>query len=352
MAKNKKVVKNALIVGLLLMSIMHVVLPSISAQDTNQAVSAQDANQGRNKLLTFPSYILLNYDDSPLKKPLIIDQSVSVPFEIKYYHEVPESLYKLVPGSLLRNTIFFGSAIQPQVQIKLEIIDGPDWANIYFTQPDLIFQIPTPGVKVDDIQPQKTKLIISPYREAPAKPVSIKIKATAAAVGRVEAAERTTEVPFTPSYIPLIDVKVDNPVREVSPRESVSIGITIKNNANKHTIVKLSTDAPGNWAPVLSPSEIELAPSETYVATFSVKAPYGLGWHDKTTSMKVICKPLPSPLSDMENYSKYEIAEQVAFVQLTNYGFSLSGIEPFLGVTAIIIILVAIVLMYMKKQKK
>lgn len=344
MIKGLTVVRDIFIVGLLMLSIFTIVSPNISA-DSN--FDLPDALKETNKtgILSFPAYIEMDFDTSPLDKPLIIDQAVSVPVEITYKHGIPKKLYNLIPFPLVRNQFFFGSAMAPMIQIQLDV-KKPDWANVYFAQPSIIMEMPMPEEK----STVQTELIISPYREAPARAYTLEITASSNVAGKVQSTSRLFTVTFTPSYIPMINVEVDKPVREVSPKETVNIPIKVTNNANKNTIVKFSYDAPSEWAPIINPPEIELPPLGTGTVTFSVQAPYSLGWHDEPVHMRVICQPYPSPLSG--NLSQYEIGAQFADIRIVNYGFSIAGIEPLLMVLVILIVIVVIVWFYQKKRKK
>jgi len=347
MIKNLKMVKSLFIVGSLLLSIFIVISPVISAKSDFELLNKETNNGGTGGLLSFPAYIYITTDESALKKPLIIDQSVTVPINITYKHGVPKQLYNLIPGQLIKNQFFFGSAMAPQIQITLSVVEKPDWANIYFTQPSVLMDMPMPEEK----STISTELVISPYREAPARPYTITILASSNAAGKVQSFTLSKSITFTPSYIPMINVEVEKPMREVSPKETVNFIVKVTNNANKNTIVKFSYNAPKEWAPIINPREIELPPLGIGEATFSVQAPYGIGWHDKTTSMEIICQPYPSPISG-EDLSKYEIAAQTADIRVTNYGFSIAGIEPFLVLLVIIVIALAIVWSYQKKKNK
>lgn len=326
---------SSILIGLLLISIFAMISPVTSAQEE------------RGRILEFPSYITITYDPSALEKPFMIDKAVNVPIKIEYSHQVPSAWYKLIPLPTIRNLFFFGNAMAPQVLIKLEIVDKPDWANIHFTQPDLLFEMPEPGESIT----QETQLVISPYREAPAKPYTITLRATSERAGRVKGFTRDVTITFTPNYIPMISIEVDKPMRQVSPRETVNFNIKITNNANKDTVVRCSYVAPEEWAPIITPREIELKPLQTGQVTFSVRAPYDIGWHDQTVSMRVICQPYPSPLSPDINQSEYEIAAQVADIQVTNYGFSVGGAEPFIVVLIVILIIIVVVILKFKMKK-
>ncbi len=343
-------IKIVMIVAIFMLNII-AIFPTVSSGETgnySEVVNSILAKENQDeKAISYNQYIDVIFDVEQLNKPLVIDQSVNIPVTVKYWHDVPEQLYKafgLFP--LIRNQFFFGAAMAPQVQIKLDFIDKPDWANLNFQSPSVIVDIPNPGETIT----VTTTMILSPYREAPAKPKSIDIEASVESQGRLKSFNRPFTISFTPSYIPMIFVRINEPVREVSPRETVTFEVEIINNANKYTLVEVDFDASREWAPVLSPREVEIPPGRRETVIFSVKAPYGLGWHDKTTSMTLTCQPYPSPLPT--NFSQYEIGEVKADIQITNYGFSISGIEPFLVFIIIIFVIILVVWFRLKKEEK
>ena len=118
----------------------------------------------RSKRITFNSYIDFEYDSSAFHEPLAIDVSVSIPIKIKYWTNIPD-IFKKIPFPL-NNLILFGSMIGPMQTIHLEVLDIPDWANIYISTPDILTDIPFEGDEPVEIE---TNLIISPRVEAPAE---------------------------------------------------------------------------------------------------------------------------------------------------------------------------------------
>lgn len=281
----------------------------------------------------------MDFDTTDLNKPLSIDQPVTVPLTIKYYNDFPsefEFLFGLPGIGMLFKKQVFGSAMAPLQQIKLSIVDPPEWANIHLVKPTVLAQVPFPSDPDTIIE---TDLVIIPYREAPAESTSITVVAECDDVGKLSSFSDEFTITFSPVYIPRINVVVEQPVRQVSPRETVNFKVTITNNANKRTIVRFDYNAPSEWAPVIT-REVDLAPMAKEVVYFSVKAPYDFGWHDKTISMTVKCQPYPDPLPD--NLSQFESAAISADIQITNYGFSFSGAEPILVILLIIVIILGV----------
>lgn len=336
MKKNLKTVKATLLIGVLLFSIIISFASSVSAQDPEERNS---------KIIAFNSYLYVTFDKTNLAKPLNIDEVIDVPMKVTFKTGVPDGFILNLMPNTLKNWLIYGDAMSPQQKIELSVIDKPDWANINLVQPSLLIDFPEPGgeISVD------TNLEISPYREAPAVPYSITIEAKCDPVGRIRGISLPFTLTFTPSYIPQVEIYVDEPVREVGPRETVNFNVRIENKANKHTIVQLEHMAPDDWAPSLNVKEIEIAPASSEEVTFSVIAPYSFGWHDNTVSMELKCTPYPSP-KPSQYLDIYQNASVGADITITNYGFSVSGSEPiFIVIVIAVIVLIAVLYVYRKK---
>ncbi|MDG6219250.1 MAG: hypothetical protein QCI00_07395 [Candidatus Thermoplasmatota archaeon] len=297
-------------------------------------------------LISFNQYITLDFDKDKLNTPLTIDEPVTVPITVSYSHDVPDNFLKFIKNSfpLIYNKVIFGSMMAPQQQIRLTISENPDWADIYIDNPIIDIKIPTTG---SEKEYQTVTLVIVPYREAPSQPKSISILGECNAVGSLKPHAKEHTLSFTPVYIPRIDVMCDTPIRQVGPRETVDFKITIKNNGNKNTIIKISYNASQSWAPIVSPSDLLIKPNGQEIVTFSVTAPYDFGWHDYPTSMKIFCQPYPDPLP-IKNLSDFKIAEISQDIKIFNYGFSFAGAE-FIFILLLIIVCIIIVYYYKKK---
>jgi hypothetical protein len=312
-----RTVKACLILMLFLCSSMIIVSP----------VSAE-----RDKLFSFPSYIDIDYDPTPLNEDLAIDKSINVPIDVIFKTDIPTHFGTGVWSKFwkLRNTLIFGSMIPPMHQIRLEIVDSPDWADIYFSQSDIFTDIPFEGER----EITKTSLIISPREEAPAQPQSIVIKATSSSVGRVQSREVQVSIPFTPSFIPTITINPEEPTRTVNPRETVNFRIFITNTANKK--IRVTPQLAGSytdWSPTINPPFLDIEAGKSAEFIYSVYSPFDFGWHNKIESFQIDFTAQIFPIR--ENVAvggPYSI-----YLRVNNYGFSTPGFEMIILLGALII---------------
>ena len=321
MRNNFRVLKASLLMGMVLMS----VILSISGG----SVSAAD----RPKLLSFNSYIDIEYDSEPLNEDLAIEKSINIPLTIKYRTDVPEGFPVVIPNALwqIKNWILYGSMIGPMQKIHVEVVDKPSWADISISQPDMFINIPT-GSEETSIS---TSLVISPREEAPAVPQSIVLKVECDTIGRINGVTFEETVHFTPSFVPTITITPENPTRTVTPRESVNFKIAVKNNANKKirvtpAVVGIDTD---KWTPTINPPfhDIESAGQEEFI--FSIYTPYDFGWHNEIESFQIDFTAKIFPLREEATVGgPYSI-----YLRVNNYGFSTPGFELLTFVAALVI---------------
>jgi len=305
MTKHLKTVKASLIMGILLLSAIAIFSAPVSAQ--------------RSKLFSFPSYIDVTFDSGPLNEDLAIDKSVNVPLNITYRTDIPENFGRLLPWQL-RNIFLFGSMIGPMQKIHIDVVDMPTWADIYVTSADIFVNIPFKGEEA----PQQVSLVISPREEAPAVPQSIVLHFTALTIGRITGQEREVQIPFTPSFIPSIEINVENPIREAGPHQSVNYKITVQNLGNKKARVypDIQNDKP-RWTPTINPPHLDVYPGSTGEFYFSVYTPYDFGWHNERGKfdIKFTYKIFPvredAPVGGPDTIS----------LTITNLGFSTPGFE-------------------------
>jgi len=320
--------------GLITTGILILVLLSISA--FGPVVSADESTMAeeRVKLFSFQSYIDIMVDMTPLNQNLEIDQSINVPITITYSTDVPDNFMQFLPWQL-RNIVLYGSMIGPMQQITLEIIDEPDWADISLAKNDILTNIPNQGNPIE----KTTSLILSPYEEAPAKPYSIKIKASCNQIGRINQFSTENTVSFTPSFVPTVTIVPERPTRTVGPRESVNFEIKVKNEANKKARITptINTSA-SEWSPTINPPFFDINPGAEEVFTFSVYSPYDFGWHNEIQSFQIDITTRIFPLNeDAAVGGPYSI-----YLRINNYGFSTPGFEllPILAAIGIALIMV------------
>jgi hypothetical protein len=270
-------------------------------------------------LINFNSYADLQYDASALQKPLAIDVSVTIPITVEYWTDIPAFFGTVIPYPL-NFYILFGQPIGPMQKIHLEVLNPPSWANIYISSPDLLTDIPFYG---DDHMFVKTNLIVSPRIEAPAESYKIDIKATGEPIGKVRGFTYQESIDFTPSFVPTVQVTTKDPIRTVSPHESVNFQINVRNLGNKITrVTPTIKNKNPDWTETINPPELEIDPNDEATFTFSIIAPYDFGWHNEYESFEVQFKSEVYPYrTGAANNTKS------VYLVVNNYGFSTPGFE-------------------------
>jgi hypothetical protein len=331
MNKKFRAVKASFIMAILLFSVIVAISPLTT-------VSARDS---RPKIYSFNSYIDIEYDPTPLNQNLVIDESINVPLTIRYWTDVPEGFMQYFPWQL-RNIFLFGSPIGPMAQIHVEIVDRPEWANIYISQPDILTDIP---FKPEE-KKVNTSLILSPRIEAPAVSYTITLNVECQTIHRINGITYQESLDFTPSFVPTIDITPEDPTRTVGPRESVDFKITVKNMGNKLTKVTPELVNPdAKWVPTINPPVQEIQPQEEEVFTFSIYTPYDFGWHNEIQSFQIeftteVFPYRPDSPSDTRSI----------YLRVNNYGFSTPGFEVLTLLAALMIVALIIKKRYAKSN--
>jgi len=328
MMKNFKAIKVATIAGLMFFSIFAALYIASPGSLTADA-----------KLITYPAYLQFDFPESSLDRlnePIGVENVVVINFKVGYKIG-PSELLNTLPGKLW----LFNSFIVFPSTITLELIDKPDWAQVYVTPSSLNLDIRSDG----DYEWQTVSLIISPLMDAPAEPDQFVIRASAPARGRIDEISFEQTIPYEPAYNPLIYVTVDEPTRTAGPGETLNFNAKVENHGNKETIVSVKIkEAPKDWAPVLSISSIPLGPKETKEVSFSVITPYSFGWHDQVRSFTLEFTPEMLPRETPPNIGTPEEIQ----MRIKSMGFFPVGLEFIILFIAIILIL----LIYIKKFRK
>lgn len=324
MTKHLRTLKVTFLIGIFLLSLF--TFSTISPQSST-------ASARKNYIISYPAVISVTIDPTSLEdlnKPINIDTALLVKLQIGYSVLVPEKLLNF-PLPLLGNLIVFGSTVAFPQMIHLEIEGKPEWADIALLTPDIY-------ISTYSNTPQYTTadMIITPYYDAPAVPKSITIRAEAGARGRIQEISYTTMLNFQPEFIPQISVEVDNPVRNAGPRQAINYQIKIKNMGNKEAIVKgLISDAPTEWAALLTPTQLPIGPGQEATMTFSITTPYSFGWHDDLRTFTISLTPERSPPTTPPLTGTPNIVQ----VSINSVGFAIPGFEPTLLLAALVILL-------------
>ena len=315
MINHLKTVKVSLILGMLLLNSLLFVPPHTTT------VTAQ-------KAISFHSYFEITYDISPLNQPLQIDVAVSIPVHIKFWTDIPSVFALKSIRFPFSNLFLFGAPIGPEQQIHLEINNQPTWANVYFSSPDILADIPFEG----ETPVNKTvNLIISPKVEAPAEPQSLDITASSQTLKRLNGFSQSINIPFTPSFIPTIAITMDEPIRTVGPHQSVNFNIKITNSGNKITrVTPVIIGADSAWTPTINPPQFEIPAGQSSTFTFSVITPFNFGWHNENGYFQLNFEAQVYPF-----VSGSPTSNQSVQVIVNNQGFSTPGFEAVIFIIAI-----------------
>ena len=311
--------KTGIILGILLVSAIAFIPGTTVSQQAEESP----------RLISFNSYIDLVIDTTQLNDPLSIDVSVIVPINVKYWTDIPAGFRKLpFPINYL---ILFGQAIGPMQKIHLEILNPPDWANVYIGSPDVLTDIP---FSLEEIREISVDLILSPRVEAPSESYKIDIRASCDQIKRLNGFTYQESTDFTPSFIPTIEITPHDPIRTVGPHESINFKIDVKNLGNKITRVtpKLIGED-DDWTQTINPPEYEIPPNQESTFSFSIITPFDFGWHNEYGKFQIDFRAEVYPFrSGAANHT------QSIYLVVNNYGFSTPGFEFIILISALMII--------------
>ena len=210
-------------------------------------------------LFSFNSYLDIEYDTTPLQDDLPLGHEVNVPIMVKYWTDVPENFMRFWPWQF-RNFVLYGSMIAPMQPIELEILNVPEWATIYFTDPELLVYVPTEDEMVETC----ISLIIMPHYDAPAETYALQIKAEVPAVRRIGGFSHTEFLDFKPQYLPIITVDPVDDTVMTPPGQLAVLPINVTNNGNAQTRVtsEIESELEG-WSAYIIPPEVIFSIDET-----------------------------------------------------------------------------------------
>jgi len=285
----------------------------------------------------FHSYISIEVDESEVDKlsqPLPLFTATPIQLKVSYWHDIPISLGGL--GGMAKRCLIFGTFV-PQQIIHLEIENKPDWATIYFSEPDVIMDVPDRGEK----EVKTVTLTISPLREAPSEPTDITIVATCGKLGLLGGAKYRYTISFTPNFIASISVEAPAKI-DISPHQTKEVKITVKNICNRNVMVRAEPigEAKEKWGASIQPSFIEIPVGQTAVFHFSIVGPYDLGWHEEIRTLTIQLEVTPKPELTSE-----QIEPEIFNIDITvqNVGFYIP--IPLLATIIVIAIIAAAAVM-------
>ena len=320
MKKNFKAIKTSLIMGIILVSLIAVVMP------TGQA--ALFKLQGN----------LVASVGTVSKQVTPYGNQLEIPIKIGY-----------AISGVGADMVYFANN---KAKVHIEVIDSPEWASVTVQIPQLLLDIST------EFKYSNTTIGIDVNENSPAIATdTIIIKITAEKIvglgGEVSKVEYTLPIDFKPQYAPLLGINVRNGnLQEISPMDNAFFSIDLENLANgKSEVIFEVVSLPDGWVlskpNVLNIGSKALGDDNTGTATIAVQPPRGFGYHDdqETIQLKVVVRYA---------FATGETVEKEYPLDLTVYsrGISTVGIEVLAVIILLIIILLVAVIFFFKKLRK
>ncbi len=264
MTKHLRVVKTSIVMGILIVSIFASFIPSTSAG-----------------ILTTDIDVKMNYDAvaaSDKIVPLLGEVTIPIDISIQIQGVFAKTYQKLFEG-------------RTSASVDLSIGSTPSWASALVT-PNVV----NPEISATWGESEEAYVHISFSENAPAHmPLVIVLNMHASvpgSLGLVKEVDKTAEISFTPSYLPIIDATPKTTFKEVSPGGIAEFVIDLKNLGNAETEFMFWTEnVPNDWAATLPASKIVPSaigggdPTDTVILV--VQPPYNFGYHNNKAQITI-----------------------------------------------------------------
>ncbi len=327
MKKNFRTVKASLVLGILLISLSVVMFPVTPADDDGTIVGLS-------------SVVNLNWKNATGQPEPIKPKQDLRPYTLVVS-------YTVTKGGLFGGGLIYSLYAGRTVDIKLELVNYPEWATVQLTKDTVTANVPQ---SFGDESKYDIRIELSVNEDAPAYEQGvIYIKATVPTIGPIDGMEQTFSLSFKPAYLGLIDVRPagKNDIT-IGPMDTAEFPIDINNLGNARTKVFLEIDydsLPEGWSAIINDNIVlETGSDSTGKVYLSVRPPKGFGYHDDRAIIKV--KVTPKYADDTNIQGDFEFLT----VSVESRGLSVIGIEIVLAI--VILILLVIIVIYLIFVKK
>jgi hypothetical protein len=327
MKKNFRAIKASLITGILLISLFVAIVPLTSAR------------QGI--FINFSSVVILNWENKTEEPIVPIQDLISYKLILEY---------RVTRGGLFGENLIYVLFQNRRVNIKLEVVDTPEWVTAQLETTTIPANIPKIVGTPDRYY---ANIILSLKEDAPAfERGTIGIKIAIPNVGPIQGFDQTLYLNFKPAYRALIDVNPQINSKIIGPMDTTSFPIDINNQGNGRTKVFLEIDyesLPEGWSAVIDDNVIIEAGSsseKTKTVYLTVYPPKSFGYHDDIANIRV--KVTPTWAEDTSIEGKYEYVT----LNVESRGISVIGIEMVFTVVVLIALILVGVYIVFKRYKK
>ena len=327
MSKNFRAIKISLIMGILLVSLLFVFVPSSSAG-----------------ILPLDSYVEVSHDPKAASAVITpVETTLTIPIYISYEVLGPLAALPKIPD-------YLGETAKAIIDIEIDSSSVPSFASASLDSNTVQAEISSTLTEVA----KPVLLYVSVNDDAPGFiDFVITVKAHANVVNgllvKVRESDAETEVRVKPSYAALISIEAPKGnYMEIGPADTADFQISVENLGNAPTEVIFEVlDFPEGWSPniqeyMILGSGVDGENTEKTV-TLRIKPPYGFGYHDELETIRVKITP-----SYQRNPSLVGRVYTFNF-QIHNRGFSSPPFESAVVVTAIV--LIGVFVFYLMKRR-
>jgi hypothetical protein len=299
-------IKSMVIMGILLISIISITIPPVSA----------------GLFFNLQSVITVGWSGNQTAEP-VVPRGAIRPVDL-------EVSYVITRGVLGKGVLAAYSG--KQAFVKLEVVDSSPWVTATLQSDTVAFELS------ETLQTKGNIVSFQVDEDAPAFGLGfIKIKASINKMTVIEGFEQTFTLNFVPSYKPLIDPSLpETNTKEIAPMDSAVFPIEVENLGNARTIVFFDVvSVPENWnAIVTSQVTLDEKVGATSTAYLVVKPDKGFGYHFEEKTIRVSLTPARADnLAD-----RGETLYETFLVQ--SRGFSTPGFEMILLLGALLIFVI------------
>ena len=343
--------KTIFITFILLVLISAIFYPQISAKN-------KLADQTGFRIYDFETVTELTLGDiSQFESPAQLNQTYSVDVTVGFSYELPTYYPKLIYGTKIEKWIMFRDPNhEMSVEIKLNVVEKPDWCEI-----QILDNVTIEGISTDKKE-VTTKINITLNEDAEAlQKELIKINAEFIPEANWGLLGSSAAKNFTliSEYIGEIQASFvlddENTTEQILPPNSHTLlPISITNNYNGETQVDISVlmGDDEDWNISIEPSEsIILARDETTVINLNITPPDSKKMHAKKLEVTINSKST-SALNIDEEYLQGDTIKLTGLELIKEKEEEPTDITTLLMIIAVIIIVLFIVTFLFKKYKK
>jgi hypothetical protein len=329
MKKNLRTIKTLMLIGILFAGVFIIIVPSSNASIVNMGI------------INLSSNVDVNWSATVAKQIKPRGGILDLGLDIKYSVASGGGLFSWGIDEIAER-LYYG---QP-INVHLEILAEPDWAQVSLSEYDVTFII-----SADLPETKSVHLYITAREDAPAFLAGeIRIKAQVPTKTRLlfpnlEGFEKTFSLAFEPEYNALIDVQAVPNTKKVGPMDTAVFPIGVENRGNERTevefVVKSKTDG---WKALIT-NVVALDVGQKTTVYLSIQPPRGLGYHYDIGD--IIVEATPTRALD----TSVRGAPKLVSVQVESNGFSLLGAELVFAPLIVIIILLFLLYRFILKPR-